>query len=66
MLPVIDAFIKLLTSRTADMDMIDKAIDNLHQSDEELEWRLQRLRDQVGIYQREDDDTSPHDGQPHV
>ena len=50
--PAIEAILNLFSKRTRDMDVIDKAIDSLHQSDDEIERRLQALRTQVEVYQR--------------
>jgi hypothetical protein len=66
MLAMLETLLKMVKKRTADMDMIDRAIDNLHQSDEELEWRLRRLRDQVDVYQRTHAESEyPLHEQPH-
>jgi hypothetical protein len=60
MLPTIDAILGLFSKRRRDTDTLNQVIDNLHRSDEELELRLRRLRDQVDVYQR----TTRREGEP--
>jgi hypothetical protein len=48
----IDALLNLFSKRGRDVDVIDEAIKNLHQSDDEIEKRLRTLRTQVDVYQR--------------
>jgi Mg2+ and Co2+ transporter CorA len=52
MLAAIDAILNLFSKRERDVDVIDEAIKNLHQSDDEIERRLRTLRTQVDVYQR--------------
>jgi hypothetical protein len=52
MLAAIEAIMCLFSKRTRDIDVIDKAIDQLRQSDDEIERRLRELRDRVEVYER--------------
>lgn len=52
MISAIDALLNLFSKRGRDVDVIDEAIKNLHQSDDEIEKRLRTLRTQVDVYQR--------------
>jgi hypothetical protein len=52
MLPAIDAILGLFSKRARDIDLIDKTIEKLSQSDGEIERRLQALKAQVDVYQR--------------
>lgn len=52
MLAAIEAILGLFSKRTRDIDVIDRAIDNLRQGDDEIDRRLRALRDQVDVYRR--------------
>ena len=62
MLAAIDMLLSLFGKRARDVDVIDKAIDNLHQSDTEIEARLRELRARVEVYQRGQANDETHDG----
>ncbi len=52
MIPAIDALLSLFSRRRRDVDLIDQAIDNLNQGDDEIERRLRELRARADVYER--------------